>query len=193
MATVYKKPNSPFWFAQFTDADGKRISRTTGTEKKREASRIAEDFESAARKRKNSQSGLPAAYSKLVEAAANEAVSGELTLARAEELITRLHRLANPSFRVVSLEEYLGQWIKAQEHHVEHNTIRVYLDMQRRMLAALGPKASSAPVGELTKEQVEKALVKIIKKQGQGHQSKHHGSNRQRGLAGVPPRPPSRA
>ncbi len=30
MASIYKKPNSPFWFVQFIDGDGKRRNKSTG-------------------------------------------------------------------------------------------------------------------------------------------------------------------
>jgi integrase len=163
MATLYKKPNSPNWFAQFSDADGNRISRTTGTAKKREAAGIAADLESKEREKKKGSPGLPSAFAAIVNAAAREAIAGELTLARAEELVHRLHRLANPDFRVVSLDGHLDAWVKAQESHVEDNTTRVYKDMHRRIIANVGPKIAKAPVGELTKDDVEKAIRKIVK------------------------------
>lgn len=163
MATLYKDKDNPNWFARFTDAQGKRISRSTGTPKKREAAQLAADMESKERDKKKGNPGLPSAFAAIVNAAAREAVAGELTLARAEELVHRLHRLANPDFRVVSLDQHLSAWVKAQESHVEANTTRVYQDMHRRIIANVGPKVAKAPVGELTKDDVEKALRKIIK------------------------------
>jgi integrase len=162
MATLYQKPNSPNWFAQFFDADGERVSRSTRTAKKREAVRIAAELESKELSKKKGNPALPSAFAAIVETAAREAAAGELTLARAEELVKRLHRLANPSFRVVSLNQHLEVWVRAQEPHVGANTTRVYEDMRRRFVEALGSKVAAAPVGDLTKEQVEKALAKII-------------------------------
>jgi integrase len=160
MATLYKKPNSPNWFAQFFDADGNRISRSTGTSKKREAEQIAASLEVKERERKKG-SGLPKAFAAIIETAAREAHAGELTLARADELIRRLHALANPTFRVVSLEEHLSGWVNSQLPHVSDKTASIYSDMKRRVLAAMGQRIARAPVGELTKQGVEKALVKI--------------------------------
>lgn len=172
MATLYRDKGNPNWFARFTDADGKRISRTTGTAKKREAASIAAELETKERDKKKGHPGLPSAFASLVDTAAREAASGELTLARAEELIQRLHRLANPSFRVVSLQDHLAAWVKAQEHAVEANTVRVYQDMKRRIVAAVGPKIAAAPVGELTKQDVEKALLKIVKMKVRGSKTR---------------------
>ena len=52
MASIYKTSQSRFYFARFSDGSGsgKRISKSTKTESKREAKRIAAEFESAARK-----------------------------------------------------------------------------------------------------------------------------------------------
>lgn len=161
MSTLYKKPNSPYWYAQFNDKDGRRISRSTGTESKRDATRIAQALEAKARKLRNGEPGMGTAFATLVDAAAREAEAGELTLGRAEDLILRLHRLANPNFRTVSLAEHLDGWVKLQQARVASQTNRVYIDAQRRLLAAVGPRIAAANVGSLTKEQVEKALVKI--------------------------------
>lgn len=172
MATVYKKPNSSRWYAQFTNAEGNRISRSTGTTKKREAEKIAEDLESEERKKSKGMPALPTAYADILNTATREAVAGELTLARAEELIQRLHRLSNPDFRVVSLNDHLGAWVKAQESHVEGNTTKVYQDMHRRVILAVGPKITAAPVGDLTKDDVEAAMSKIVKMKVRGSKTR---------------------
>lgn len=171
MATLYKKPNSPNWFAQFTDANGTRISRTTGTPLKREAEKIAGSLEAKERERKKDHSHLPPRFAVIVETAAREAHAGELTLARAEELVQRLHRLANPSFEVVTLDGHLAAWVKTQERDVSKKTARIYWDMHRRIVAAVGPRIAAAPVGDLTKADVERALSKI-------HKSKVKGTKR---------------
>jgi len=168
MATLYKDKSNPNWFARFTDANGKRISRSTGTDKRKAAKEIAQDLESKERDKKKETPHLPKAYAAILDTAARESQAGELTLARTEELIHKLHQLANPSFRVVSLSSHLSAWVKAQEHHVEKHTTRVYLDMRRRIIAGVGPRIAAAAVGNLTKNDVEKALVKIIKSKVRG-------------------------
>lgn len=168
MATLYKKPNSKNWYAQFFDSTGKRISRSTGTTKKREAEKIAAGLEVKDHELNQEQPGLTANYAKIIETAAREAAAGELTLARAEDLIQRLHRLANPKFKIVSLADHLSNWVQQQEAHVTQNTIRTYLDMKRRILAAVGPQMAAAPVGELERDDVVKAIRKITKSRVKG-------------------------
>ncbi len=161
MATVYKRPDSEFWYAKYFGPDGKRLSKNTGATKKREAQKIAEDFESEGRDIRRKAKGLPKAFAAVVEAAAREAAEGNLTLARAQDLIMKLHKYANPDFRVVSLSDHVMGWIRNQKHHVELSTTEVYMDMHRHMTGALGKRVSSAPVGDLTVDQVNKAIQKL--------------------------------
>jgi integrase len=162
MATLYKKPNSPKWYAQFFDSEGNRVSRSTGTTKKRDAEKIAADLEAKDREIGKAGPGLPAAFAKIVEAAAREAAAGELTLARSAELVQRLHRLSNPTFRIVSLADHIAAWVRQQEPHVSDKTARCYWDMHRRFVAAVGPKIAAEAVGELSREDVTNALQKIV-------------------------------
>jgi integrase len=168
MATVYRYSGKPQWFARFFDADGKRISRATGTESKRRAKEIAADLESKERAKRAGDPHTPKAFAAILETATREATNGELTLARAEDLIRRLHQIANPSFRVVSLKDHLDAWVAAQTPHVAPRTIKVYEDMARRVVATLGPRTASAPVGDLTQEIVEKALIAITRTKVKG-------------------------
>ncbi len=168
MATLYRDPDNPNWFARFIDADGKRISRSTRTPKKREAREIAADFEAKEREKRKSNSHLPKAFAAVVDAATREAAAGELTLARAEELIRKLHKVANPDFVDVTLAEHLAGWVKRQAPHVSESTLRVYKDMERRIVAALGPKLAASAVGDLKQADIEKAIGKIVKTKVKG-------------------------
>lgn len=159
MATVYKRGD--IWWARFFDADGKRVSHSTGKTRKREAEAEAARLEVETKTGSGKKTGLPKAFAAIVETAAREAAAGELTLARAEDLVMRLHRAANPDFKVVSLDDHLKGWIAAQKPHVGLSTIGVYDDMRRRVTDALGNKISSAPVGDLTATQVRKAMETI--------------------------------
>jgi integrase len=168
MSTLYKKRNSPNWYAQFFDSNGDRISRSTGTAKKREAEKIATKLEANEFERRSDDSHLPKQFSAIIETAVREAASGELNLAKTEDYLRRIHQLANPSFRVVSVKEHLTDWVESQKHHVSSKSIATYYDMVRRMTAALGHAVSAKPIGELTKSHVEKAHAKIVKMKVKG-------------------------
>jgi integrase len=163
MATLYKRPGSAFYYAQYFDASGKRVSKSTGTTKKREGERIAADFESEERKARASDRKLPKEFSAIIEAAAREAANGELTLARAEELIRRLHQKANPDVEIMSLEKFWRKWIAEQRLHVSASTATGYDHDLDLFIVALGKRAMAAPPNDLTKEQITAALIKARK------------------------------
>ena len=168
MATLYRYAGKPQWYARFTNAEGKRVSRATGTDSKREAKQIAGEMEARERTARRGNPQFPLAFATIIETAAREASAGELSLARAEDLIRRLHQIANPSFRVVSLKAHIASWVAAQAPHVSPKTTRVYSDMERRVLAAVGPRTASEPVGDLTTAQVQAAMQKIVKTRVKG-------------------------
>jgi integrase len=160
MASVYMHTTGTY-YAKYVSAGGKRVSKNTGASSKREALRLANGFEADERDIQRKQGNLPKEFAARVEAAAREAAAGELTLARADDLIQQLHRLANPNFKVVSLDQHLADWIAIQGAHVSPKTVALYADTRRRFTAAAGKKIAAAPVGDLTPDQVRKVLGKI--------------------------------
>jgi integrase len=52
MASILKRPRSKFWFAAFTDSNGRRLKKSTKTTDKKTALKIANEFESVANKRR---------------------------------------------------------------------------------------------------------------------------------------------
>ena len=138
MATLYKDSNNPNWFARFKNAEGKRVSRSTRTTLKRKAREIANDLEAAERQKQNKDGSLQSAFASVIEIASREAEAGELTLTRAKSLVERLHKMANPSFHVVSVKEHLSAWVESQAGHVSKSTMVSYWAMVRRFTTALG-------------------------------------------------------
>jgi len=123
-------------------------------------------------RKRDLSSHLPKLFSSIIETAAREAASGELTLEKTDSYLRRIHQLANPNFKVVSVKEHLTEWASAQESYVSAKSLTTYFDMVRRMTKAFGPTISSKPIGELTKAEVEKALTKIVKMNVKGTQRK---------------------
>ena len=95
MATVYQTNQSRYWLARYYDGTGRRFSKSTKTESKREAKRIAGQYEAEARKaiaKAEVDSEIPAMIRRTVELAGLESQQGRLTLQRAEELIRLMHQ-----------------------------------------------------------------------------------------------------
>lgn len=158
MATVYKRANSKFWYAKFYNSLGKRVAVSTGKEKRREAEKVAEDFESADRKR-GAKSDIDPKIILILETAARESETGSLTLSRAAELLDRMKKVANPDFRAISLREKWTQWRKEQEIHIGPSTSQGYDDDADIFESALGEKVMSASIGDLKTEHIQNALL----------------------------------
>lgn len=163
MATLYKQPKSPFYFARYFDADGNRVSKSTGTKAKREAQRIADKFEAEARDQRDKKSDLPKAFAALVEQAAREASNGQFTLARAEEFVKRLHKLANPQYEEKTLRQFWQSWVEEQTRHVGDSTAKNYAQNLISFTEAAGNRVMDAPIHKLTKDQVDTAIEKMRK------------------------------
>ncbi len=163
MATLFRNSNSPIWRARYTNADGRRISQSTGTTERKEAKLIAAGYEHAEKNQRKQAARLPAIFEAQLNTVAREAASGNLTLARAEEFVHRLHRLANPDFREASLKEFWMGWIVEQTRHVGKSTATGYQHDFDLFSMALGSRIMSAPLRSLTTDQVNAAIDKAKK------------------------------
>ena len=77
MASLRKHPRSPFYFACYTQSDGRRTQRSTGIDDKCKAMAIAIKYEDAARE---------AAAGRIIESRARKVISDVYMLANAEVL-----------------------------------------------------------------------------------------------------------
>jgi len=164
MATTYRTEQSQFWFARFT-IDGKRISKSTKSTSRREAKRIAADFESAARKEADAREDpeIPRMIARTVEQAALELRQGTLTLQRAEELIRQMHQAASPDDTGSNFKRFAGAWLDAKEKTTEAATWRSYNDAVKAATAILGKKADG-PLRQISVGDMERLQVELGKK-----------------------------
>ncbi len=168
MATLYKRPNSPFWIAQYFDANGKRVNKSTKCEHKGKANekpsptakRIAAGFEADARNEQKGQGELQKVFSAVIESASRAAGEEKLTLELAKAYIEKLHRAANPDFVAVSVGTLFEDWIDRKSQaskKLASSTLKLYGDAKRHLLLALGAKAWAAPAHLLKMRDIEKA------------------------------------
>lgn len=156
MATVFWKGKQ--WIAQWYRPDGSRVKRGTGCEKRREAEREAADMEAKDR-RADGLTGRK--FEEILSRATADAKAGKLSPDRATDFITELRKVTDPDFKSVSLAEHLTTWIAEKSSRVKPKTTVAHNDMERRMKAALGAAVMRAPIADLTRAQVERALKKI--------------------------------
>ena len=101
--------------------DGTRTNRSTGTADKRQAQRIANDFEDAA----------------------DEAKAGRLTEARARKTIADIFAIGNKdALPSANVKDYLESWLKRKELEAGETTHARYAVICKQFLAHLGLKAS---------------------------------------------------
>lgn len=130
---------------------------------KREAKRIAESFEADERIAEKKAAHLPKAFAAVLETVTREAAAGSLSLAKAEDYVRRLHKLANPEFSEISLEDFWKEWITEQRRHVVASTAAGYDQDLALFSEVLGSKIMKAPLKSLTTEQINAAMDKAKK------------------------------
>jgi integrase len=118
MASVRKKPNSKFWYACFTMPSGQRMQRSTKTMNKREALKLAEEYEELTRHR--------------------------ITEAQARRVVTDLYRsLSGRELAKTSVRAFLKQWIESRESTVTDSTMSAYRETVAKFNEFLGDRADS--------------------------------------------------
>lgn len=128
MAALRKKNRSPFWFACFSLPDGRRTQRSTKTNNKKLALKLALEWEEAAQRR--------------------------ITEAQARRVLSDIHeeihgaRLATPTVR-----EFVAQWLGRKLGETAAVTLLSYRSAAHDFAAFLGEKADQ-PIHYVTPAQI---------------------------------------
>jgi integrase len=121
MASVIKlKPvgRSPYWFACFTDATGRRLKKSTKLTSKSKALEMAAALQRA------------------------ENMGQDLTEARLRDLLSEtLQRVTGEGLRVFTVEQWFGQFVKGKRKSRADRTARRHEQMMTEFLAFLGNRA----------------------------------------------------
>jgi len=116
MAYVRRIPNRKVWIACFIDKDGKRKSKTTGTRNRKEAEKIAKQYESIAK--------------------------GRATFAAIQKAISELcEEYTGEELPAYSVREYFDLFLERKAPTVNPSTLRKYREAARSLLDYLGAKA----------------------------------------------------
>ncbi len=141
MASIFKKPKSPFYFAAFRGANGERIQRTTKQRNRSAALRTAQEWESLATKGRNKT---------LTEAQARRVVSEIVEASTGETL--HFH----------SCRAWLDEWLLGKRGTTAPATHAKYEQVLRDFLAHLGERAelTLAAIGPRDLRSFRDALAK---------------------------------
>lgn len=130
MASLRRKPRSPFWFACFTLPDGRRTQRSTGKTDRREALKQAVEWEAASVQR----------YS---ESQFRRVLS---------DICQQIHGVPLDS---PSVKDYCTRFLAAKELETKPVTVTAYTNAIEGFLASLGDRAAQ-PIHYITKADVTK-------------------------------------
>jgi integrase len=128
MASITRHPQSRFWTACFRDANGHQRRVSTKTTDRRQAQRLAAEFEKASRTKR--------------------------TLRQAQTVLDRLHQeFSGEPVSRLSLREYAAQWLAAKEPELASATQHHYRGAVAKLLDFLKERAD-APLTEINKSDV---------------------------------------
>lgn len=136
MATIFKRPKSPFWFACYSDRNGKTVKRTTKSTDRATATRMALDWEKLERASK-AGSATMVTFQKVVSEMA-EQVTGE--------------SIPSPKVR-----EYLRDWLDGVRLTTAPTTLERYSNTVTLFLDAI-KAAADQPLRGLTPRHIEQFL-----------------------------------
>ncbi len=121
MASIFRKPGSPFWFAAFRDADGQRRQKTTKTNNRRDALDLAIQWEKLAEKGRK----------------------GTLTEAVARSVISDLVRQATGEpLHFATCRSWLDEWLAGKVGTTAESTLKKYRQVVDDFIKHLGGRAN---------------------------------------------------
>ncbi len=142
MASVHRRPRSPYFHAAFRGPDGRLVLRSTKQTDRNKALAIALEFERASTLAKR----------------------GELVETQAREVLSDIMKRADTgaTLRGVAVVEYFRDWLATKEARKAASTAERYKTVVDRFLASLGPRASK-PITALTARDVDAFLNARLK------------------------------
>lgn len=128
MACVWKHPNSKYWIARFYDQNGKRRNRSTKSEDRKEARKLAEVYEDAARRKR--------------------------TALQSRRVISALHKeITGEGLPVSTTREFFDRWLETKTRETKPATIRFYRAGSKKFLSFLGGRAD-LDIAEISKDDI---------------------------------------
>ena len=134
MATLWKHPNSRFWTAQYIDADGKRVKRSTKQEGRKTAQGVADAWEDAA----------------------SMGRAGELTQAAGIRAISRTMEVAGlGKLKTPTIQEALDLWYASRKDKRSDATATRYKAVKKSFCDFFPTKRLNASIRSLTRKEIE--------------------------------------
>jgi integrase len=118
VSSLTKRSTSKFWVACFTDGAGRRLKRSTATTNRKEALKLAEAFEEAARRKR--------------------------TALQTRRVIMQLHRdITGTDLLQTSVRSFLDDWLERKSAETAPNTMVFYRNAAAKFVEFLGSAADT--------------------------------------------------
>ena len=141
MASLHKRPRTPYWHASFLGPDGRWMFRSTKQEDRDTAMAVALEFERAAKMARR----------------------GELVEAQAREVIGDIMKRANTGERLqsASIKSHFADWLASKCARKADKTGERYEGVVRNFMAALGTR-QDMPLTALVTRDIERFLTQRL-------------------------------
>ena len=128
IASLTTRPTSRFFVGCFTDRHGRRLKRSTGIADRKQAQKIADEYETAARRKR--------------------------TALQVRRVITQLHReITGEEVSQTSLRDFVDEWLEGKTPEIADSTRAFYRNAADKFLRFLGDMAD-ADVTEITRDHI---------------------------------------
>lgn len=150
MATIFRKTGSPFWWAAFFTADGKRRYLSTKKRSKPEAIVVGAEWEKRARKAMPADDEKRQRLLRLLENAADLAMKGTLSEASAQGILSQMMEVSTgESLRQVSIADWMRGWVAEKKGSKSNGTYVRYEGVIESFLISLPAGKMNQPLAAL--------------------------------------------
>jgi integrase len=134
MASIFKRPNSPFFFCAYYGADGRRLKKSTKRKNRTEAMQICMGWANAAAQARNRN----------------------LTAAQARKVLAEMvQHSTGENLTAYTLEGWIAEWDANKAGSSTHTTMLRYRQVMRDFMEHLGDRAK-APIASITPGDITK-------------------------------------
>ena len=134
MAFLRHFPRSPYWFAGFNQADGRRVQRSTKLSNRKKAQALADKWELAAKR----------------------AAEGRLSEAQARRVLSDIYELVHDQpLPSTTIRHFLNGWVERRKSDTSVRTHQAYAQITRDFIASLGSRADM-DISQVAKADVAK-------------------------------------
>jgi integrase len=162
MASVFKPEGRRFYMMQIRLPDGTRPPyKSSRSETKAEAIVMAQEWEVRARKEFTANNATAAkGFLPIIMEAERLALAGSLSASKVEELVRRIHGLADPDAKPVSLSSHWDDVIRRETGVLGDSSINNLTFAKKRWEVGFGKKML-APLASLRLDDIEAAFPKM--------------------------------